>query len=410
MPRASPPWRLFGVALGTARPRPRSAAWRLLPAIVRRPPRSRLTAERRRSRRRKRSRLRSGDDDPRARHAGRRAVQPTFFVDVIGDSLAILDRRRSRPRPSPTSRRSASPTRRTTPPAWCATTITTGRRRPRDLARGEGPDRLRRHHARHQRLAADEGRRRHARSAERQLAATYAAARRGAARAVPDARISRSPGSGCRRCAPIGSTPTSSSSTRSTANRSEKAGVKYIDIWDAFANQNGEYDAFGPNIDGQNVKLRGPDGIHFTKAGGRKVAHFLEADIRRAFEEEPAAERDSPTCRPTSSRPPTTSTPRSGAKWALAEESGAPASLAQPKPLRRADLVADRPTDFARRRAGDAGRGAARPDGGRGARAAPGRARRSAQRPRRRFLLAAALASSIARRRPSALVHARRAC
>ncbi len=64
----------------------------------------------------------------------------------------------------------------------------------------------------------------------------------------------------------------------------EKQGVKYIDIWDDFADQNGQYDASGPNVDGQIVKLRGPDGIHFTKAGGRKVAHFLEAEIRRVFD------------------------------------------------------------------------------------------------------------------------------
>jgi hypothetical protein len=66
----------------------------------------------------------------------------------------------------------------------------------------------------------------------------------------------------------------------------EKQGVKYIDIWDAFADQNGLYDASGPNVDGQIVKLRGPDGIHFTKAGGRKVAHFLEAEIRRVFDKD----------------------------------------------------------------------------------------------------------------------------
>jgi uncharacterized protein len=64
----------------------------------------------------------------------------------------------------------------------------------------------------------------------------------------------------------------------------EKDGAKYIDIWDAFADQNGQYDASGPNVDGQIVKLRGPDGIHFTKAGGRKVAHFLEAEIRRVLD------------------------------------------------------------------------------------------------------------------------------
>lgn len=64
----------------------------------------------------------------------------------------------------------------------------------------------------------------------------------------------------------------------------EKAGAKYIDIWDAFADQNGQFDAFGPSVDGQNVKLRGVDGIHFTKAGSRKVAHFLEAEIRRVMD------------------------------------------------------------------------------------------------------------------------------
>jgi hypothetical protein len=67
-------------------------------------------------------------------------------------------------------------------------------------------------------------------------------------------------------------------------DHAESAGAKYIDIWDAFADQNGQYDAFGPNIDGQNVKLRGVDGIHFTKAGSRKLAHFLEGEIRKAFD------------------------------------------------------------------------------------------------------------------------------
>ncbi len=64
----------------------------------------------------------------------------------------------------------------------------------------------------------------------------------------------------------------------------EKAEARYIDIWDAFANQSGQYDAYGPDINGQNVKLRGIDGIHFTKAGSRKVAQFLEADIRKVME------------------------------------------------------------------------------------------------------------------------------
>jgi uncharacterized protein len=65
----------------------------------------------------------------------------------------------------------------------------------------------------------------------------------------------------------------------------EKAGAKFVDIWDAFADQNGQYAAFGPDVDGQNAKLRaGPGGIYLTKAGARKLAHFLEADIRRALD------------------------------------------------------------------------------------------------------------------------------
>jgi hypothetical protein len=64
----------------------------------------------------------------------------------------------------------------------------------------------------------------------------------------------------------------------------EKAGAQYIDIWDAFADEDGAYNAYGPDIDGQNAKLRAGDGIHFTKAGARKLAQFLEADIKRAFD------------------------------------------------------------------------------------------------------------------------------
>lgn len=66
--------------------------------------------------------------------------------------------------------------------------------------------------------------------------------------------------------------------------KAEQAGARYIDIWDAFADADGQYDAYGPDIDGQNVKLRSADGIHFTKAGARKVAQFLETDIRRAID------------------------------------------------------------------------------------------------------------------------------
>ena len=112
----------------------------------------------------------------------------------------------------------------------------------------------------------------------------------------------------------------------------EKQGVKYIDIWDAFADQNGQYDASGPNVDGQIVKLRGPDGIHFTKAGGRKVAHFLEAEIRRVFD------KDRPQSE-TADLPPDIEQAAGDInaqirrEMGAPEEPGAPATLAPPNPL-----------------------------------------------------------------------------
>jgi hypothetical protein len=66
--------------------------------------------------------------------------------------------------------------------------------------------------------------------------------------------------------------------------QAEKAGAQYIDIWDAFADESGQYNAYGPDINGQNAKLRSTDGIHFTKAGSRKMAQFLESEIKRAFD------------------------------------------------------------------------------------------------------------------------------
>ncbi len=65
----------------------------------------------------------------------------------------------------------------------------------------------------------------------------------------------------------------------------EKAGATYIDIWEAFADEAGQYSAFGPDINGQTVRLRAADGVHFTKAGARKLAHFVEPEIRRNLDE-----------------------------------------------------------------------------------------------------------------------------
>lgn len=60
-----------------------------------------------------------------------------------------------------------------------------------------------------------------------------------------------------------------------------KTGATYVDTWEAFSDDNGEFNAFGPDINGQMVRLRSADGIHFTRAGARKLAHFVETHVRR---------------------------------------------------------------------------------------------------------------------------------
>lgn len=61
----------------------------------------------------------------------------------------------------------------------------------------------------------------------------------------------------------------------------EMAGGVFIDIWDGFADENGKFVASGSDINGQPVRLRGSDGLSLTKAGKRKMAFYLEKDLRR---------------------------------------------------------------------------------------------------------------------------------
>jgi hypothetical protein len=66
--------------------------------------------------------------------------------------------------------------------------------------------------------------------------------------------------------------------------RAAAANIPFVDLWDKFADDHGQYSAFGPDINGQNVKLRSEDGVHFTGAGGRKLALFVEGEIKRLYD------------------------------------------------------------------------------------------------------------------------------
>lgn len=61
----------------------------------------------------------------------------------------------------------------------------------------------------------------------------------------------------------------------------EKAGGEFIDIWEGFVDQDGRFVVTGSDIKGQQVRLRGSDGINMTAAGKRKMAFYIEKSARR---------------------------------------------------------------------------------------------------------------------------------
>lgn len=61
----------------------------------------------------------------------------------------------------------------------------------------------------------------------------------------------------------------------------EKVGGEFVDIWEGFVNEEGKYIATGSDMNGQQARLRGSDGINFTTAGKRKMAFYVEKYARR---------------------------------------------------------------------------------------------------------------------------------
>ena len=66
--------------------------------------------------------------------------------------------------------------------------------------------------------------------------------------------------------------------------RAEKAGITYVDIWDGFVDDAGNFNNYGPDFEGQTRRLRAGDGMHFTRAGARKLAHYVERELRRVMQ------------------------------------------------------------------------------------------------------------------------------
>jgi uncharacterized protein len=60
-----------------------------------------------------------------------------------------------------------------------------------------------------------------------------------------------------------------------------KAGITYVDVWDGFVDESGRFLQQGPDFEGQNRRLRAYDGVYFTQAGARKLAHYVEREVTR---------------------------------------------------------------------------------------------------------------------------------
>lgn len=97
------------------------------------------------------------------------------------------------------------------------------------------------------------------------------------------------------------------------------AGQTFIDTMDAFADPAGGFALNGPDVIGDIVRLRGPDGIHFTSAGQRKLAFFVERPLRRLLNARlvPKSEPDIAIAAPVTNEPVAFSAPSAPQSAAL---------------------------------------------------------------------------------------------
>lgn len=58
-------------------------------------------------------------------------------------------------------------------------------------------------------------------------------------------------------------------------------GMKYIDAYSGFVDEQGGFSAYGPDQTGKMRLLREGDGVYLTSAGNRKLAFFVERELKR---------------------------------------------------------------------------------------------------------------------------------
>ncbi|QQR37009.1 DUF459 domain-containing protein [Devosia oryziradicis] len=60
-------------------------------------------------------------------------------------------------------------------------------------------------------------------------------------------------------------------------------GAEFLDIYERFLGEDGKYSSHGPDVNGQNARMRKDDGIHFSSAGADKLAFYLSQTIQTFY-------------------------------------------------------------------------------------------------------------------------------
>ncbi len=65
----------------------------------------------------------------------------------------------------------------------------------------------------------------------------------------------------------------------------QKTGATFVDVWEPFVDERNRFTLSGPDLNGHVTRIRTGDGVHFTRAGARKLAHFIEGDVKRFLDQ-----------------------------------------------------------------------------------------------------------------------------
>jgi hypothetical protein len=60
-------------------------------------------------------------------------------------------------------------------------------------------------------------------------------------------------------------------------------GAEFVDIYERFATEGGAYTARGPDLNGNQARMRKDDGIHFSAAGADKLAFYVNQVLRNYY-------------------------------------------------------------------------------------------------------------------------------